>query len=569
MAQGSLRASIILPFATFILGALVILMTLVEGQRQGLDYHYWKVIDGEHSAIAIALSDLVYGLNAGYVGYSSVKQKLVEAWPPGDSRARNEVRLDHEAIKARQNAAIQAAATIEVPKRAYLSNGSLMTMVYDDIGYVDLVKLSFRLFGMKMEAMHYTYFVLLSISAVIFLAAFRADVLAQTFLLATLFAFYIEIQFGFFNDGMPTVTGLRHGSTLGLIPMWYLAFLVVRRRPINLSLRRFSSLGVSLPWTDWRSLVLLASTVVQLSILFLAIKMRGSAIFAVYFIVALAVVLATASFWTQRLRTWPMATLARRAAQWPVVMLLGGLFANSQMVNASLHPIYFTDDVIPYHGLWHSAIVGLVYSPHVLPKRTAEAFRAGATDLGGYYAVEDYLDSIHFIERSTDPKQFAPSYISPWTNTVKMRLDDNMARRTFLEIAANHPWEMVVLYFYKKPLAVVRETIHQMAASPPDLLWLVLIALGGVVSACFWWLWGARDMSLLEPLMLAVAPIPFAILPNIWAYSYLAVMADYFLLLWLLAQIGASALIVLSVGRIRRWRRSEECNEECHPIRTP
>jgi hypothetical protein len=556
MLQGPLRASIILPFATFILGALVILMTLVEGQRQGLDYHYSKVVDGEQSAITIAISDLVYGLNAGYLGYSSVKHKLVEAWPPGEDKARNEVRLDHEAIKARQNAAIQAAATMEAPKRAYLSDRSLMTMVYDDIGYVDFVKLSFRLFGMKMEAMHYTYFVLLSISAVIFLVTFRADVLAQTFLLATLFAYYIEIHFGFFNL-TPTSNGMRHGSTLGLLPMWYLAFLVFRRQPVKLSLRRLSSLGISLPWTDWKSLVLLASTIVQLAILLLAIKMRGSAIFMIYFVVALAVVLAIAPLWKQRLRTWPVATLARRAAQWPVVMLLGGLFANSQMVNASLHPIYFTDDVIPHHGLWHSAILGFSYSPELVPKRAAEAFRTNF-DAAGYYIVEDYLGRIRFMEKPADPNQLIPSYISPWTNTVKFRLHDNIARRAFFDIAASHPWEMVVLYFYKKPIALVRETFVQMAISPPDLLWLALIALGGMVSACFWWLWGAREMSLLEPLMLAVAPMPFAALPSMWAYSYITSMADYYLLLWLLGQIAVSALIVFAARQIRGWYGQKE-----------
>jgi hypothetical protein len=162
------------------------------------------------------------------------------------------------------------------------------------------------------------------------------------------------------------------------------------------------------------------------------------------------------------------------------------------------------------------------------------------------------------MERPADPNQLNPSYISPWTNTVKFRLHDNMARRTFFEIATGHPWEMLVLYFYKTPLALVRETIVQITIFPPNLLWLVLIALGGVVSACFWWLWGARDMSLLEPLMLAVAPLPFAILPNIWAYSYIAVMADYFLLLWLLGQVAASVLMVLAARQIRQWYGQKE-----------
>lgn len=539
----------VLPLITFILGAIIILSTLNEGQRRGLDYHYLSAVDSEQSAIAIAISDLVHGLNAGYLGYSNIKQKLVEAWPPGENGARKD-NVDHEAIKARQNAAIQAAAAVEPPKRAYLSDRSMMSMVFDDMGYVDLVKLSFRLFGMKMEAMHYTYFVLLSVSAVAFLIAFRADVVAQTFLLGILFAYYIEIHLGHFKY-MPTFTNIRHGSTLCLIPLWHLAFLVVRRRPISIFRRRFPSLAMSLPWTDWRSAILLAATAVQLPILFLAIKLRGSAIFAVLFIVALAVVLAIAPLWKQRLRTWPIASLMRNTAQWPVVMLLGGLIVNNQIVNASLHPIYFTDDVIPYHGLWHSAILGLVYSPNVLPKRTAEAFAENKFDAGAYYAVVEYLERTHFIDPPADlVTQNIPSYTSPFTGSLKWRLHDNIARRAFWEIVADHPLEMIPLYFYKKPRAVIEQTIFQISLAP-NLLWLALIAMGGAVVACFWWLTGSRSMSLLEPVALAAAPLPFSVLPNIWAYAGFMAMSDYFLLLILLAQVGVSALIILCVRQLR------------------
>jgi hypothetical protein len=51
----------------------------------------------------------------------------------------------------------------------------------------------------------------------------------------------------------------------------------------------------------------------------------------------------------------------RGVAAWPVVVLLGGLVVNNLSLNAALHPVYFTDDVIPYHGLWHSAIIGMRY----------------------------------------------------------------------------------------------------------------------------------------------------------------------------------------------------------------
>ena len=111
------------------------------------------------------------------------------------------------------------------------------------------------------------------------------------------------------------------------------------------------------------------------------------------FVVSLAVVLAVAPHWRQRFLAWPLAFVAREVVKWPVFVLLGGLFISNLSLSAALHPVYSTDDVLPYHGLWHSAILGMRYSPHMLPERAAETIRSGgALDAAGYYAVEEYLE---------------------------------------------------------------------------------------------------------------------------------------------------------------------------------
>jgi hypothetical protein len=550
----SLRASVILPIVTFVLAAITIALTGYEGQRRGLDYIYAAGPDGEQSAITIAISDLVYGLNAGYLGFASVKENLVANWPPGGTKARNELDLDHARLKAQQNAAIRSAASMPPPKPGYLSDRSLMSMVYDDTGYVDFVKLSFRLFGMNMEAMHYTFLVLLSISAVAFLLTFRSDAVAQTVLLCTLFAFYIEIQIGHFNY-TTTLSGMRHGSTLSLIPMWHFVFLLLRRRPFNFAWVRSMRLQFPLPSLPWKSLATLVLALIQLAILVLALRMRGSAIWTVMFIVSLAVLLATVPYWRQRLRTWPLLSVMRGVAAWPVVVLLGGLVVNNLSLNAALHPVYFTDDVIPYHGLWHSAIIGMRYSPHMLPERSAATVRSGGSlDASVYYAVEEYLDRIHFLQKPSDPSLIIPTYISPWTNTVKFRLHDNISRRVFFEIAAKHPWDMLVLYVYKKPLAIVRGTLFQISQAP-DMLWVALIILGGAISACIWQLLGEAESTRIGMIaLLAAAPIPFAALPNIWAFSEIWTLTDYYLAILLFLQIAVAALGVFAVRQVSRYR---------------
>ena len=112
---------------------------------------------------------------------------------------------------------------------------------------------------------------------------------------------------------------------------------------------------------------------------------------------------------------------------------------------------------------------------------------------------------------------------------------------------------MIALYFYKKPRAVIEATVDEISLVP-NRLWLALIAMGGAVMACFWWLIGGRSMSLLEPVALAAAPIPFSVLPNIWAFAGIMAMSDYFLLLVLLTQVVVAALIMFSVRRLRPWQ---------------
>ncbi|MEA2908916.1 MAG: hypothetical protein QOJ15_997 [Bradyrhizobium sp.] len=524
-----------LPIVSLILAVIIVALTAYEGQRRGMDYIFALGPEGEQTSITVAISDMVYGLNAGYVGFASVRERLVSIWPKGADRPRNQIRLENEKIKGLQNSAIQAAASMPQPKPGYLGDRSLITVgLNEDIGYVDFVKLSFRLFGMNMEAMHYMFFLVLSISAAAFLLTFRSDTVAQAVLLCTLFSFYIEIYTGYFNY-TTTFSGMRHGSTFSLMPMWHFIFLMFRRQRATI--------------------VVVACTLVQLVIFALALRMRGSAVWSVLFIVSFAALLAIIPFWRQRFWAWPWQSVVRRMACWPVVLLLSGLFVNSMAMNAALHAVYLTDDVLPYHGLWHSAVLGMRYSPEVLPPRSAELVRSGGSlDAAGYYAAEDYLKRTHFLQPPADPNEVIATYLSPWTGTIKWRFHDNIQRRVFFDILARHPVKMVVLYVYKKPLAIVRETIALLAQGE-SIMCAVLIVLGGAVVACILLLFrGAETDSIRSIPLMAGTAVLFAALPNIWAYSEFWAMSDFFLALLIFLQISVAILAVLATRQIRLWR---------------
>src|SRR5262249_36873142 len=134
-------------------------------------------------------------------------------------------------------------------------------------------------------------------------------------------------------------------STLCLIPVWYFALLMVYRRQVS-----------------WLSLFYAGC---QLTILILAVTVRGTAIWSVLYLFALSSVLGVIR-WLKAIPIDRTATaLLRQIASWPVVVAVAAVVAHSQYVTAKLHPVYFSDDILPHHPVWHSAYVGLQYSPEL------------------------------------------------------------------------------------------------------------------------------------------------------------------------------------------------------------
>jgi hypothetical protein len=467
------------------------------------------------------------------------------------------------------NQAIQAAASLGEQKPGYIGDGTLITTIYDDPGFVDYVKLSFRLFGLRIEALYYTFFVLLGISALAFLWTFRGEIAAQITLLATLFAFYVEAHTTIFSLNMPTFVGMRHGSTVALVPTLHFAFLLLYGNKLP-----------AIPWRNWRAAPLLvgrqgpriatlALAVVQLAILILAIRIRGSAVWAAVFLFCLAAVLAGMPRWRdlRSLNAWrPMLADTFR---WPVLVVLLGMIAHGQYMKAVLHPVYFTDDVLPYHGLWHSAYLGIVlHSPESLPPVDRERLKAGmGLDQIGYRAAVGYLEQIHFA-RWTSVESFPPAYISPLTHTIKFRFHDDIMRRLVLRTIGQHPIAMAQMYALKKPWAILG-TIVEILRSTGISIWGPLVALGGLIGFGAAISTGALALDRFKTAAALVAgSLPFAMLPNLWAYPMAHTIADAFLITLVLLQLAVSLLLFRGLELWRRTasgRSAQLTNRPLHP----
>lgn len=529
---------------TAVLGAVIIWSIYTGGQARGMDHVLAYGVEIDVAPMSVALSDSVYGVNGGYVGLTSVYHALII----GLSAGTNTAAAIEQNIGNREviNAAIRAAMTLTPQQAAYgnISDSRVMTLVYSDLGSVDYIKLAFRLFGTRVEALYQTFFVILAVSALLFVATFPNSLAAQLTLLGTLFAFLMELQTPIWSQGMPTFVGVRHSSTLCLIPAWYFALLFLQRR-------RFS----------WLMILLTAG---QLAVLILAIAIRSTAIWTVVFLSGLALVCGTYRYVRAPKMERTPALWRRSVVAWPVVVLIAAVLIQGQYTKSKLHPIYFTDDVLPYHPVWHAAYVGLQYSPELYGMPMSREM-AGADDWAFEGALK-YLQSTHFIGNegnlSTRQALEAGGYYSKWNGGgPKWGLHDRIMRTVVLQIVKQHPWKVMYMLAFKKPYAIWQNMSDLVKRADPA--WNRLTLTGGFIGGVLLIVFGRRHelVELVRVVPVGIGAIVASVLACIWAYPNSWSVVDGLLLSFGMMVVvigmtvaGAYHLVVLVATRVRGQR---------------
>ena len=266
--------SVVMTLVTAGTGVLIFWSAYSGGVARGMNHVIAYGTEIDLMPMSVALSDSVYNVHLGYVGLTSVYYSLLNSMNRNSTEQGPEQVVRNTRDGQLINEAIATASSLGTRSRTdgNISDGQMMTTVYHDLGSVDYMKLAFKLFGRKIEALYNTFFLILAVSSVLFLATFPNSISAQLLLLVTLFAFRLELHTPIFSVDMPTFAGVRHSSTLSLIPAWYFALLTIERRRLS-----------------WLSLAL---ALCQLALLLLAITIRGTAIWTVVFLVALAAICA-------------------------------------------------------------------------------------------------------------------------------------------------------------------------------------------------------------------------------------------------------------------------------------
>ena len=102
--------STIQPFVVALLIAISLAATFLAGQQRGMVYVSVDGPSSEQRSIAVALSDVVFKLNLGYLGYVSVLNALDNVWDSGE-KAQKEFHSTRKKAKDYLNSAIHAAAS--------------------------------------------------------------------------------------------------------------------------------------------------------------------------------------------------------------------------------------------------------------------------------------------------------------------------------------------------------------------------------------------------------------------------------------------------------------------------
>ena len=288
----------------------------------------------------------------------------------------------------------------------------------DDIGFVDYVRLSFLLFGHKIQSLYYTYFLIFAISAAAFLYTFRAQAGYLSLLIVTSAAQVILFSsnlFGFPNLG--SIADPRFLSLMGFLPGLHLVCLLLDR---------------SLP--SYRSMAL---AVLQSTILIFALWIRASAMWIILAVAFFAGLLAIREILTGRKEL-------RRL--WSVSILFAVLGVHTAWVTMTLHPVYRGQGEITHHVFWHAVFYQLQFHPR-WDKKYAASYDFETLDELPLVAAKKYL-----IRHP--PRNPEDIYLTPDHRYLRVAAAESYIRKAFFEFAANDPIFVLESLLIYNPLAM-------------------------------------------------------------------------------------------------------------------
>jgi hypothetical protein len=406
------------------------------------------------------------------------------------------------------NAAIDKAVHFKWP---FNPNEAIRGSSGDDLGLVDYTRLSFRLFGYRIQSLYPLYFVILAISALSFVWAFR---LQPGFLLLVATACAAQVLLfasGLFDpSNIGTIADPRLLSVLGIIPGLHLACLImIKSRPTAIN-------------------IVLA--VLQSVILIFAFWIRSTAIWVLAAVSLLAIAVALWETLQRRFR-W--------RALWCWGALLGVWALQAFLSAVALHPVYKDKGEIPHHVVWHALFYQLQFHPHWEEKYASQYDHAVYDQLPQVAASKYFMRNL-----PSDPQR---SYFG-------IAGSETYIRKAFFEFFYNDPAFVLETYLIYSPakifqlLGALIRSLPEEINNVPTLdssVWMstaLLLCLPLVVLAALAALDDIDWQRAVLGALLASAGFLFSLFPILPAPAFHTIADQYYLLLIVLVSWTAVGL---------------------------
>jgi len=425
-------------------------------------------------AVPAALSELLFGHPKKYTVLATVRQRFFS-------------RLNRENATARTiNPAIRQVADMD---RATVGDGYVL-LGPDDKGIVDLIAVSFRLFGYRIESVTIAYFALLGLSCALYLAAFWRRPAALLLLASILGTLYLVMPMLVLNPQLRSVLALRALPILSMVACLHILLFMAS------SLReRVGPLG----------LVLAAA---QVALIAFTMHLRSTTMWQVATILGCGVLVLLVG----HMRRATLPQTARRSALVAVGASLG-LVAAGYLTLAAYQATVFPEeyrrgDEIATRVFWHNIFSGFAYHPAM-----SERYALRVDDVSITAATRDYLAEIDRLDIWRDIGGEVPDFVG-----IKFATYDPVVRDMLIARCSAYPGECLETVAFYKPRSLMGSLawLYGLRAEPPDLQVFESRYFGDIVKRQFLDLSQLLDERgqrayLWSPLVLALL-LPFAVL---------------------------------------------------------
>jgi len=415
---------------------------MAASRAVALDFHdrvpMWAV-----NAIPTVLSELYYGHKMRYTALESVNRRFFGRIQGETATART----INPAMRRLRETANEDAGT------AYFLLGP------DDKGIVDLMGLSFRLFGLRIESVITLYFALLLLSCVAFIVAFWRFQSALLLLAAFLAMLYLIMPMVAYNPQLRSLVALRALPILAMVACLHcLLFMATSLR---------EQVGV----------VQIGLVVVQVLLITFTLHLRTTALWEMATILGFGLAILVGPSVVQGAASWarPRVRAPGRSALVAVGSTSGLVIAGYlglQVYRATVFPEdYLRGDEIVTRTFWHNIFTGFAYHPTF-----SERYQLRLDDYSIQAATRDWLAETGRLDiwqqiggrlpDGTEADEMPSSF-----HGLKTAHYDPVVRDLLIARCSTFVRECLETTFYYKPISLLQNLawLYGFRDLPPDL----------------------------------------------------------------------------------------------------